>query len=184
MDVINPDRLKDWKDRIAVMFLVQEEIQRYDTRGLFQYYYPELAATEEQLNEVEAYLGHALDPDYRDFLACANGWKCFIQTVNLFGTDDLMGSELMNHALAMLDVIDGAYPISQSSGFTKEELLPIAATFEDREIHLLTRTTSHQPGIVIWLSGYEIERYSNFEEYFLAMTDYNRHQIDYFHNNT
>ena len=170
--------IKAWKDNIAVAFLVQEEIQRLDKLGIWQYYYPDLAATKEQLAAVEAHLGHGLDKDYRDFLLCANGWKGFTQTVNLFGTGDLMGSSLMDYALEMLDVMDDAYPFSESAGFSKAELLPIAATFEDRELHVMTRATSRQPGVVIWFSGQEIERYPDFKEYFLAMTDYNRLEIE------
>lgn len=174
--------LKEWQDRIAVRFLVKEEIQRLDKLGMWQYYYPELAATEKQLAAAEAHLGHRIDKSYRDFLLCANGWKWFIHTVNLFGTGDLIGSSLMGYALEMLDVMDDAFPISESSGFSKEELLPIAATFEDREIHVITRATSCQPGVVIWFSGQEIERYPNFEEYYLTMTDYNRLEIDWLKN--
>lgn len=176
--------LKAWKDKIAVLFLVQEEIQRLDKLGILQYYYPELAATEEQLAIVEMQLGHPIDQEYRNFLLCANGWRCFSQSVNLFGTGDLMGSALMDHALEMLDVIDDAFPISNSTGFSKSELLPIATTFEDRDLHVMTRPSSHQPGVVIWFSGQEIERYPNFEEYFLSMVDYNRSTIDWFKNNS
>jgi hypothetical protein len=177
------DILKAWKDNIAVMFLVQEEIQRLDKLGIFQYYYPELAATEKQLASVEMHLGHPIDQKYRNFLLCANGWSCFSQSVNLFGTGDLMGSALMDYALEMLDVMDDAFPISDSTGFSKSELLPIAATFEDRDLHVMTRPSSHQPGVVIWFAGQEIERYPNFEEYFLTMTDYNRVTIDWLKKN-
>jgi hypothetical protein len=33
------------------------------------------------------------------------------------------------------------------------------------------------PGVVIWFAGYEIERFANFDEYFLAMMDYNRREL-------
>ena len=169
--------LKKWQDRIAILYLVQEEIQHLDKLGIWQYYYPELAATIEQLKAVEAHLGHSIDKNYRDFLLCANGWKCFTQTVNLFGTGDLLGSSLMDYAMTMLDILDDENVLT-SSGFSKAELLPIAATLEDRDLHVIARATSHQPGVVIWYSGEEIERYPDFEEYFLAMTDYNRLEID------
>ncbi len=105
-ETINSIENSSWKDKIAVMFLVQNEIQRLDKSGIWKYYYPELAATEEQLAAVEAHLGHKLDKDYRDFLLCANGWKGFIQTINLFGTGDLMGSSLMDYAMTMLGILD------------------------------------------------------------------------------
>jgi hypothetical protein len=160
------DKLKIWQDRIAIMFLIQEEIQKLDKVGLWQYYYPELAATEQQLIVAESHLGHTIDDYYRDFLMCANGWKSFSQTINLFGSEDLMGSDLMNYALDILNVMDNAYSF-EYTGFSKEDFLPIAATYEEKDLYVITRPTSRQPGIVIWFSGQEIERYQNFEEYFL-----------------
>lgn len=35
------DRLKPWKEKIAIMFLVQEEVQRQDKNRIYQYFYPE-----------------------------------------------------------------------------------------------------------------------------------------------
>jgi hypothetical protein len=180
MEQENSDRLKPWKDQIAVMYLVREELRRVDKNGLWEYHYPELRASEEQLVAAEAYLGHSIDKQYRDFLMCANGWKCFSQSVSLFGTGDLMGSSLMDCAMETLEIMDDAFPFERDTGFSREEFLPIAATFEDKDIHVITRPTSRQPGVVIWFAGEEIERYPNFEEYFLAMADYNRSDIDYF----
>ena len=174
------DRLRSWKEKIGIMFLVQEEVQRQDKECINQYYYPELAAKEEQLTAVEAYLGHPIDKYYRDFLLCANGWKNFGQAVDLFGTDDLLGSDLMRYAFEALDIMDDTYPLIKNIGFSKEELLPIAASFEERTLHVITRPMSHQPGVVIWFDGQEIERYLDFEEYFLAMTDYSRCIIEGF----
>jgi hypothetical protein len=174
-----PDRLKDWKDQIAVLFLVQNEIQRHDELGVWQYYYPELAATEEQLVTTERYLGHSIDKDYRDFLLCANGWSGFFQSVTLFGTGDLMGSKLMYDAMETLGILDDGN-VLKASGFTKAELLPIAATLFDKDLFVIARPTSSQPGMVIWFAGEEIDRYPNFKEYFLSMTDYNRLEIENF----
>lgn len=170
----NLDRLKPWKDRIAIHFIVQNEVSRYDSLRLWDYYYPELAATEKQIMEVETQLGHSLDNNYKDFLLCANGWKGFMQSINLFGTEDLMGSNLLHYAMEVLRNLDDAFPLVKSSGFAQEEMLPIAATLSDLDLHVITRATSRQPGVVIWFAGQEIERYPNFEEYFLSMTDYNR----------
>jgi hypothetical protein len=173
------DRLKYWKDQITVMHLVQNEVQRYDELGLYEYYYPELAATEEQLVTVEAYIGHSIDNDYRDFLLCANGWKWFTQSVNLFGTGDLEGSALMGRAMETLEILDDE-KVLKVTEFTKAELLPIAASFEARDLFVITRPMSREPGVVIWFPGGEIEMYQNFKEYFLAMVDYNRYGIESF----
>ncbi|MDR2157162.1 MAG: SMI1/KNR4 family protein [Clostridiales Family XIII bacterium] len=179
MDPRGSDRLKYWKDQIAVLYLVQNEVQRLDQLGLYEYYYPELAATEAQLTAVEAHLGHRLDQDYRDFLLCANGWKGFIQDFNLFGTGDLMGSALMDDAMLTLQIYDEEH-VLEASGFTKAELLPIAAAPFGKDLFTIARPTSRQPGVVVWFAGEEIERRPDFREYFLAMTDYNRLEIEGF----
>jgi hypothetical protein len=42
---------------------------------------------------------------------------------------------------------------------------------------LLGLPRSKEPGIVVWVAGYQIERYPNFDEFYLSMLDYNRDQI-------
>ena len=158
--------LKDWKDKISVMVLVKQEIQRLDKMGIWPHYLPEIAAIEEQLASAEKYLGHSIDKDYREFLMCANGWKGFLHTIDLFGTGDLIGSSLMDYVLRNLDVMDDAAKLSETSGFLKEELLPIAATREDIDLFVITRETSSHPGIVIWFAGGEVEKFPNFKEFF------------------
>ena len=171
------DSASFWRDNIAVLVLVQNEIQRLDTLGIWEYYYPEIAATEQQISSAEEALGHSLDSDYRDFLLCSNGWKGFFQTVSLFGTGDLVGSNLMVHAMSMLAILEDE-GVLEASGFVKPELLPIAAAFLDKHLFVMTRQTSHQPGLVIWFCGEEVERFLSFKEFFLAMADYNRLEID------
>ena len=173
-----PDKLTSWKDKIAIHYSVQEELQRHDRMLLWEYHNPELPATEEQIAAAEAHLGHKIDKYYRDYLLCSNGWKWFSGSASLFGTEYLMGSDLMNEALEGLDVMDDVYSFSKD-GFPKEELLPIAISSGDRALHVMTRPESKQPGVVILYDSDEVDRYPNFEEYFLDMTEYNRSYIDW-----
>jgi len=173
----DPEKNQNWIDKIVTMIYVKEEIAQWDYLGLWSHHLPEVAATEMQLAAVEAHLGHKLDASYKDFLRCSNGWRGFYQTVDLFGTGDLLGSSLMNHTMEMLRVLDDAFPL-EYTGFSIAELLPIAATRFDEDIFVLTHPTSQQPGIVIWLAGEEVDRFPSFEEFFLAMLDYNRQEIN------
>ena len=52
--------------------------------------------------------------------------------------------------------------------------MPISATEFDRDVFAITRPESPSPGIVVWFAGEEIERFATFDEYFLAMIEYNR----------
>ena len=96
----------DWKDKIVVMVYVKEELRRLDKLGIWSHHLPEVAAIEEQLVEAEAYLGHSIDKGYKNFLMNANGWKSFYQTVDLFGTNDLINSDSMGYELTSLDATE------------------------------------------------------------------------------
>jgi hypothetical protein len=43
----------------------------------------------------------------------------------------------------------------------------------------MTRRTAANPGLVIWYSGYEVDRFPDFDEFFAAMVDYNRAEIQH-----
>ncbi len=161
-----------WRDRVASMIYVKQELMKLDVDGIWPHHLPELAGSEETLRKTEAYLGYEIDQDYREFLKMANGWKGFLQTVNLFGTQELSDGSLMQYAQSLLGVVED--DVIKSTGFRREEFLPIAATKYDKDLFVMTRPTSRSPGTVIWLAGEEIDRYPNFTEYFLAMIEYNR----------
>ena len=163
---------QDWKDRIVVMVYVKQELMKLDVEGLWPHHFPELAASEEELRRVEASLGYSLDKDYRGFLEMANGWKGFCQTVDLFGTHELLNSSIMQYAKTLLDAVED--DVINATGFSRSELLPIATTKYDKDLFVLSLPSSHAPGTVIWLAGEEVDRYPNFVEYYLAMIDYNR----------
>jgi hypothetical protein len=155
---------------------------KLDSSGIWPHHLPELAANEETLRKTEAQLGFRIDQDYREFLKMANGWKGFIQTVDLFGTEELSGSPTMQYAQSLLGFVEDG--VIKSTGFSREELLPIAATKYDKELFVITRPTSLVPGTVIWFAGEEVDRYPNFTEFFLAMIEYNRQLVEDMKNNS
>jgi hypothetical protein len=168
--------IEDWKKEIAIMVIVKQELMKFDITNLWPHHLPEVAANEEQILLVENGLGQRLDDNYRDFLKYANGWKGFLQTIDLFGTKELFNSPMMDYANRVLNVIDDN--VLEASGFKRDELLPIAATSSDRDLFVISSSQSSCPGIVIWFAGEEIDRFTNFDEFFLAMVDYNREEID------
>ena len=86
-----------------------------------------------------------------------------------------MGSSKFKKANALLDVIEET--VLPSSGFSRNELLPIAATEVDIDVFALAKPNSKSPGVVVWFAGTAIDRFPNFDEYFLTMVDYNRNEI-------
>ncbi len=162
---------EEWRQRIVQLVLVKQKIAELDANGLWEYRLPAIAASEERLSASESQLGERLDPSYRDFLAAADGWPAFYQSVDLFGTHDLLGERSL-HASEMLGYVEDA--VFDVGGFTRRELIPIAATTEDLDLFVMTRRSTSNPGMVIWLAGSEVERFETFDDYFLAMLDYNR----------
>lgn len=167
----------DWKQRIVELVLVKQKLAELDTKGLWQYRLPAVAASEPRLNAVEAHLGEALDPAFRAFLLHADGWPAFYQTVDLFGSNDLLGSDRFRHATEMLDYVEPV--VLTASGLRREDLLPIAVSPVDLDLFVMTRRSASRPGVVVWLAGQEIDRFPSFDEYFRAMVDYNRLEVQH-----
>jgi hypothetical protein len=59
------------------------------------------------------------------------------------------------------------------------DLLPIAASPVDLDLFVMSRRSAPSPGVVIWLAGSEIDRFPNFDEFVLAMIDFNRLELEH-----
>jgi hypothetical protein len=162
----------DWKLDIINLMNLKQTIKKLDVMHQWPHYFPEVAATERQLLEVEKELGYSLDPIHRGFLTYANGWKGFYQTVHLFGTRELSGSALMKRADQLLQTVEQSR--IEKTEFTKEDFLPIAVSATTRDLFVITKPESQAPGVVIWFSVAESMMFFNFREFFLAMTVLNR----------
>lgn len=164
----------EWKKQIAIAFMVKQKIHELDG-GLWPFHYPELAASEEQVLAVESQLGHPLPAEYRQFLRCANGWQGFYLNVDLFGVEDLLGSPRMGMATELLEWLVADTPVSASP--FHPELLPIGLSQEDNTLFCLATPLHPHPGQVLWYSGKLIDTFPDFREFFLAMCDYSRLEV-------
>lgn len=163
----------EWKKRIAIAYMVKQKISEVDVDGLWSFQYPELAASEGQIVEAEAAMHYRLPLDFREFLKCADGWNQFYQRVDLFGTNDLKGSDRMERALEMVQwlIEDGSWE------GTANELLPIAVSIDDNTLFCLTTEANNAKDRVLWFSGRLVESFESFTEFFLAICDYNRLEV-------
>ncbi len=105
----------------------------------------------------------------------ANGWPAFYQSVQLFGTEELLGNAAMNNALRIVSYLDDS--VLKTSGVGRTALLPVAATDMDMDVFAFDRTGSSSQAPVIWFAGTEVQRFGSFSDYFLAMVDYNRAEL-------
>lgn len=164
--------IQDWKQEIAIAWLVKQAMMESDTNKIFAYHLPNVAATEGEIFTAEQKLGHKLDDRYKNFLRCANGWPSFWHSTDLFGADDLIDGTRKETAEFLLSMLSEG--VLKKSGVKRHELLPIAATAVDKDIFIITRPNSALPGIVLWFAGEEVERFKNFDDFFRSMVEYNR----------
>lgn len=168
----------NWKDEIVKLVYVKQELAKVDKTGLWPHRLPAVATDRLHIAEIEKLLGFNLDQNYVNFLLHANGWEGVYQSVDLLAVEDLLDTSKSKYAHMVFASIDD-HVVAQS-GFKKDELIPIAATPYDKDIFLLAKPNSSEPGAVVWFAGDLIDKFANFEEFFLAMIDCNRAEIDYF----
>jgi len=161
----------DWKRELVIAHLVKNKISEVDVDGLWENTLPEVAVSAEQLTSLEKVLGYHLDPQHRQFLLHANGWRAFMQHVDVFGIDDFKGG---GRAARAIELIDSLEPLDSLCGYGKRDLVPVAVSSDDIDVFAMTRPHTAVPGQVFWFAGALIETFPCFEEWFLAMVDYNR----------
>jgi hypothetical protein len=165
----------DWKARIVELVLVKQRLHEVDREGLWEHRLPAVAATPAELQAAETALGEPLDALHRGFLTAAGGWLAFWHDVDLFGPGDLVGGPRWSRgAQAVADLEED---VVRSAGVTREVLLPIAVSAADLDLFVLTRRAAARPGMVLWFAGAEVDRFADFHEFFVAMTDYNRLEV-------
>jgi hypothetical protein len=168
----------DWQQGIVELTAVKREIAALDTGGLWPHYPANPPATEAELAAAEAAIGEPLDAQYRGLLSHAAGWPAFWHTTDLFGPADLRGSASFREASQLLGYVESI--VLEQGNLQRASLLPIAASSTDIDLFVMTRAAAPRPGTVIWLAGAEIKRYRDFSDYFQAMIELNRAELDHF----
>lgn len=164
----------NWEARISTALNVRQAMQALDRRGVFSYIDPEPPASEQQLRSVEERLRYRLDPQYRSFLALANGWPSFFHSVDIFSTHDLTRSSRMDNALSILSVLN-----LKAAQLQSEYVLPIAMAHHDLDVFILCTPAAPQPGTIVWFAGGEIERFRDFGHLFDTLVEFSRQDLEW-----
>ena len=163
----------DWKRELVIAHLVKEKIAEVDVDELWENTLPEVAASEDQLRSLEARLGYELDPQHRDFLRHANGWRALMQDIDVLGIEDLVGGP---RATRVAELVDSLEPLEPLCGLGKSDMLPIAVASAGIDVMMMARPHSATPGKVMWFAGGLIDTFPGFDEWFLTMVDHNREE--------
>lgn len=168
--------MDDWPSQIVVACQIRQHLEVADVGGLYEYHWPEVAASEDELAAAEASLGFGLDPYYRSFLRFANGWRNFRHDRDLFGTAQLLGAYPMDSAQQGLAAVDDS-DFEAAVGLGLTDVYSIGASKADRDIYLIVRQGHARSGEVIWYWFSDSESYANFDEFYLSMLDYMRLEL-------
>ena len=165
----------NWKNEIVKLASLKEKLNSVDKECLWPWHLPEVGANEEELLSLEKALNHRIDIKYRTFLTYANGWQGFFHDIDLFGTGSFCDHHIYRRAIRLLNSLD--LDSLRANSLKKDDLLPIAVSLYDIDlIVLLKNSSSDSP--VIWFAGGEVERFSDFEQFFLAMIEFTYEDIE------
>ncbi len=94
--------------------------------------------------------------------------------MDLFGTKDF---EAENMSLAKM-LLNTELEYDESLNDIKEYLFPIAVSRTDKDLFVMVLTEGREYGQIIWLAGGEIERFLSFSDFFEAMIEYNKEELE------
>ncbi len=164
----------NWKEEISKLVSIKQMIASHDKQRIWPHHLPELAVTDEAIDDLEKSIKHTLAHRHREFLQHADGWRCFYQSVDLFGTSMLLNPP--EYILSRLAAID-PLAISSAGISSMNDMLIIAATESDLDYFAMAKLNGKIGDQVYWFAGQLIESFTNFEEFFLSMMDYSREEL-------
>lgn len=166
--------MKDWRPEIGHLIKIHQEIRMRDVRRVWSNELPRVAAAADRLQEAEERMG-VLDPAYKSFLRFADGWPAFYQWVDLFGTPELLGEEFQDARTRLM----ACRGVLEAEEIRPEDAFPIAMTRRavsstDPDVFFLLPPKVTDTGKVLWCASEIVDEFSSFDEFFSAMTEYNR----------
>lgn len=155
----------NWKAEIVRLAMIKQSIAAADHAKALPWALPNVAASEDELGQVEQALSQPLAHGYKEFLRHANGWAGFCVLTDLFGTRELV-SERAQAARSRPDLL----AFCRDNNLDAARCVVIGDSPNDLNMFAMFR---EQPESIVWLCGEEVDRYNSFSEFFSAMIAYN-----------
>lgn len=151
------------KDFVDAYVPLAQQLRDVAVPGRGPFPSPNTGATEQQVAEAELHLGVKLDSQHRNFLFYANGWPEFSGTFSLLGTDDFLGSALMNKAAEQLRLISSTAMGRFRS--KRKQLLPIAVSAGSLGVWCMPIEQGRVQPTLIWFNNTEPDEHQTFNAF-------------------
>lgn len=166
----------NWPALIGDLIQAKARVDEVDPEHVERYTLPRAKATPDEIAQYESELGEPLPGAYRGFLLHANGWPAFYFDADLFGLPELRGGTSTQAAHQILDVLHEE-GVLEDLGLARDDTLPIVAGPGLRTLFLMIRSGRPRAGQVCWLDGEQVDRFTDFAEFFTSMTAHIRQRI-------
>lgn len=159
----------DWKSAIVKVAYWKQIAHDHDKTGAIPWHLPKKGALDSKILQVESTCSLVLPDSYKEFLSFANGWCGFYISTDLYGTEELRSERArevlkrpeLSEFLASLDIdIDNCICIG-------------ASEFDVDVFVMISASSRAYAGHVFWWAGEEVDRFSDFAEFFDSMISYN-----------
>ena len=176
--------MANWPVMIVGMTLINNALNKTDRKNLWEYNLPKLRMGRgtEAVYEIQKKLKVKFSKEYEEFLIETDGWNCFFQEVDLFGTSDLEpDSDKMKRAMRMLERKRAK---DSELRKMKGKLLPIGASRDDDGIWLILlviKGRNFGKTICFCLDDPDDEGVcwdASFEDFFLSMMECQREHLE------
>ena len=130
-----------------------------------------------EIERVQTTTHITLDPLHASFLLHANGWQSFSGNIDLFSTDDFLGSARFKQAQEWIQLMDrrvlGSYAKHRS------KLFPIGKSSASTDLLLMLNEGGQLQPKVLWFTNALIEEFADFDEMFVSFKNYANDGINY-----
>ena len=166
----------NWPIELLELLALQQECERVSgVEGLAGKF--GLPAREDDIASCERALGFRLEAAHRRFMSFSNGWSSFIGDINLFATQDFVGSLEFKTACDWIHELEdstfGKYASDRNS------LFPIAKGTGSTALLVMKRQHSIVFPEVIWFANEPVEEFPTFDSMFASVKAYARGSVEF-----
>lgn len=159
----------DWKAEIARIVHWKQVAAEHDKNHVLPWHLPRVGASPDRIADAEAATGVRFSPEFKEFLAHADGWPGFYVLTDLFGTQDFQSGRAK--AAAQRPELQ---EFLRGQGVGNTEAVVIGGSDLDLDVFIhFAPDSGLLPGGVLWFAAEEIDRYPTFSAFFSAMVNYN-----------